>query len=130
MKLAAALALTMLATPALAIDSGATSVTCAGAVTTGIGAKQELRDLQPSDLPVLAYAELPGKRQFKQLARIGDDVIRLYVYRVSETVMHMQIFEPTGDGKAVLADTPLAGEMAELTWAPLGGGEMVTVYCY
>lgn len=130
MRLIAALGLAMLATPALAIDSGAATVTCTGAVTTGIGGKQELRDLTPSDLPVLAYAELPRDRQFKQLAKIGDEAIRLYVYRVNEQVLHMQIFALDGDGKDVLADTPMAGEVAELTWAPLGGDEMVTAYCY
>lgn len=125
-----ALVLGWLAPPALAVESSAKSVTCAAAVTTGIGGKQELRDLEPSDLPVLAYAELPRDKQFKPLTRIGDEAIRLYVYRVNEKLLHMQIFEPVGDGKVVLADTPLAGDTSELTWAPLGGREQVTVYCY
>jgi hypothetical protein len=130
MRLALPLALALLATPAFAVEPSATSVTCAAAVTTGIGGKQELRDLQPSDLPVLAYAELPGDRQFKALTKIGDETVRLYVYRVNDKLLHMQIFEPTSDGKAVLADTPLVGDAPELTWAPLGGREQVTVYCY
>ena len=128
--LLAGLALGLLATPVLAIEASATSVTCAAAVTTGIGGAQELRDLEPSDLPVLAYAELPGDKQFKALAKIGGEPIRLYVYRVNDKLMHMQIFEATADGKVVLADTPLVGETPELTWAPLGGKEQVTVYCY
>ena len=128
--LLAALGLALAATPAVAVEPSATSVTCAAAVTSGIGGAEELRDLKPSDLPVLAYAELPGDRQFKQLTRIGGEAIRLYVYRVNDKLLHMQIFEPVGDGKAVLADTPLAGDAPELTWAPLGGREQVTVYCY
>ena len=126
----AGLAMGLLASPAMAVESSATSVTCAASVTTGIGAKQELRDLDPSDLPVLAYAELPKDKQFKALTKIGDEAIRLYVYRVNDKLMHMQIFEATADGKAVLGDTPLAGDTSELTWAPLGGREQVTVYCY
>ena len=128
--LLAAVAFGLLATPALAIEASATSVTCAAAVTTGIGGALELRDLEPSDLPVLAYAEMPEDKQFKALTKIGDEEIRLYVYRVNDRLMHMQIFEPTDSGKAVLADTPLAGDTSELTWAPLGGKEQVTVYCY
>ena len=124
------LAFGLMATPVFAIESSATSVTCAAAVTTGIGGAQALRDLDPSDLPVLAYAELPKDKQFKSLTKIGDEAIRLYVYRVNEKLMHMQIFEPTAEGKAVLADTPLDGAAPELTWAPLGGKEQVTVYCY
>lgn len=130
MKLAAALALSLLATPVLAVEPSATSVTCAAAVTTGIGGAQELRDLEPSDLPVLAYAALPQDKQFKPLTTIGDEAIGLYVYRVNDKLLHMQIFEPTPEGKAVLADTPLDGIAPELTWAPLGGKEQVTVYCY
>jgi len=130
MKALLALGVVLLASPALAIEASATSVSCAAAVTTGIGGQQELRDLEPSELPVLAYAELPGDRQFKALTKIGNEAIRLYVYRVNDMLLHMQIFEPVGDGKAVLADTPLAGDTSELTWAPLGGREQVTVYCY
>jgi hypothetical protein len=130
MKLALALTLTLLAGPALAIEASATSVTCAAAVTTGIGGDQKLRDLKPSDLPVLAYAELPEDRQSKSLTKIGEASIRLYVYRVNENLMHMQVYQPLGGGKAVLADTPLFGDTSELTWAPLGGREQVTVYCY
>lgn len=128
--LIAGLALGLLASPALAIEASTTSVTCAAAVTTGIGGAQELRDLDPSDLPVLAYAALPKDAQFKALTKIGDEAIRLYVYRVNDKLLHMQIFEPVGDGKAVLGDTPLVGDTSELTWAPLGGKEQVTVYCY
>ena len=130
MRLAAAVVLGMLAMPSLAIEPSADMVTCAASVTTGIGRAQELRDLKPSSLPVLAYADLPGEREFKHLARIAGEPIRLYVYRVNENLLHMQIFAPAGEGKAVLADTPLAGEMGELTWAPLGGKEMVTAFCY
>jgi hypothetical protein len=128
--LIAGLALGLLASPAFAIEPSATSVTCAAAVTTGIGGVQELRDLEPSDLPVLAYAELPKDKQFKALTKIGDEAIGLYVYRVNDKLLHMQIFEPTADGKAVLADTPLDGAAPEMTWAPLGGHEQVTVYCF
>lgn len=131
MRVRLALGLALLASPALAVDASATSVTCAAAVTTGIGgAAQQLRDLEPSDLPVLAYRELPGERQFKALTTIGDASIRLYVYRVNEKLLHMQIFTPIENGKQVLADTPLAGDTSELTWAPLGGQEQVTVYCF
>jgi len=130
MKLALALGLSLLASPAFAIEPSATSVTCAAAVTTGIGGAQELRDLDPSDLPVLAYADLPKDKQFKPLTKIGDEAIALYVYRVNDKLLHMQIFEPTADGKAVLADTPLDGAAPEMTWAPLGGHEQVTVYCF
>jgi hypothetical protein len=130
MRLAFAVAATLLASPALAIEASATSVTCAAAVTTGIGGQQELRDLEPSDLPVVAYADLPGDRQFKALTRIGGEPIRLYVYRVNDKLLHMQIFAATGDGKQVLADTPVAGDAPELTWAPLGGHEQVTAYCF
>lgn len=128
--LIAGLALGLLASPTFAIEGSSTSVTCAAAVTTGIGGNQALRDLEPSDLPVLAYAELPKERQFKSLTKIGDEAIRLYIYRVNDKLLHMQIFEMMPDGKAVLADTPLAGDTSELTWAPLGGREQVTVYCY
>ena len=128
--LIAGLALGLLALPAFGIEASATTVTCAAAVTTGIGGNQALRDLEPSDLPVLAYAELPKERQFKSLTKIGDEAIRFYVYRVNDKLLHMQIFEMMPDGKAVLADTPLAGDTSELTWAPLGGREQVTVYCY
>jgi hypothetical protein len=128
--LLAGLALGLLVAPALAVEPSATSVTCAAAVTTGIGGQQELHDLEPSDLPVLAYAELPKDKQFKPLTKIGDEAIGLYVYRVNDKLLHMQIFEPVGDGKAVLSDTPLVGDTSELTWAPLGGKEQVTVYCY
>ena len=128
--LLAGLVFGLLASPVLAIEPSATSVTCAAAVTTGIGGVQELRDLEPSDLPVLAYADLPKDKQFKPLTKIGDEAIGLYIYRVNEKLLHMQIFEPTADGKAVLADTPLDGAAPEMTWAPLGGHEQVTVYCF
>jgi hypothetical protein len=130
LKLLAALGLLLAATPALAIDSAATSITCAAAVTTGIGGNQALKDLEPSELPVLAYADVPKDQQFKQLTKIDAAPIRLYVYRVNATLLHMQIFQPTDTGKAVLADTPLSGDVSELTWAPLGGREQVTVDCY
>ena len=129
-SLIAGLALGLLASPAFAIEASATSVTCAAAVTTGIGGNQALRDLEPSDLPVLAYAALPEGRQYKVLTTIGEASIQLYVYRVNDKLMHMQIYAPTGDGKQVLADTPLAGDTSELTWATLHGTEQVTVYCY
>lgn len=131
MRLPLALGIALLASPALAVDASATSVTCAAAVTTEIGrAGQQVRDLEPSDLPVLAYRELPGEGQFKALTRIGDAPIRLHVYRVNERLLHMQVFTPTEGGKQVLADTPLSGDTSEMTWAPLGGQEQVTVYCY
>lgn len=129
-RVALALGLLLVSTSAFAIEASATSVTCAAAVTTGIGGAQELRDIEASDLPVLAYAELPGEKQFKPLTRIGEEPIRLYVYRVTETLLHMQIFAGTGTGKQVLADTPIAGDAPELTWAPLGGNEQVTAYCF
>jgi hypothetical protein len=129
-RLALALGLMLAATPALALQPSAERVTCAAAVTTGIGGVQEVRDLSPSELPVLPYGAQPGERQFKQLARIGEAPIRLFVYRVNETLLHMQVYEAVGDGKAVLADTPLVGEVSELSWGPLGGRELVTVYCY
>jgi hypothetical protein len=121
----------LLASPVAAIEAGATTVSCAAALTTGIGSSdQQLRDLEPSYLPVLAYAALPGEGDFKQLTKIDGVPVRLYVYRVNETLMHLQIFEQHGNEKGVLADTPLAGDMTELTWRSLGSSEMVTVYCY
>lgn len=129
-RLALALGLLLISTPAFAIEASATSVTCAAAVTTGIGGAQELRDLGTSDLQVVAYAELPGDGQFKALTKIDGEAIRLYVYRVNDKLLHMQIFAATGDGKQVLADTPVAGDAPELTWAPLDGREQVTAYCF
>ena len=129
--LAAALVLAALSSPVLAVDAGSTSVTCSAAVTTSLGAAdQKLRDLDSSDLPVLAYSAVPGDRQFKQLAKIDDVPIRLYVYRVNDKLLHMQIFEMGASGKGILADTPLSGDVAELTWRQLGGSEMVTAFCY
>ena len=129
--LASALVFAVLSSPALAVDAGSASVMCSAAVTTGLGAAdQKLRDLDASDLPVLAYSAVPGERQFKQLAKINDVPIRLYVYRVNDKLLHMQIFEMGAAGKGILADTPLSGDVAELTWRPLGGNEMVTAFCY
>lgn len=120
-----------MAWPVAAIEAGATSVRCAAALTTGIGSSdQQLRDLEPSYLPILAYATLPGEGDFKQLTKIDGVPVRLYVYRVNDTVMHVQIFEQHDTEKGVLADTPLSGDMTELTWRSVGSSEMVTVYCY
>lgn len=132
MRFAVAIAgFSLLASPVAAIDAGATGVSCAAALTTGIGGSdQQLRDLEPSSLPVLAYADLPGEGDFRQLTKVDGVPVRLYVYRVNETLMHVQIFEQRGNAKGVLADTPLAGDITELTWRSLGSSEMVTVYCY
>lgn len=126
----AVLVLGLLATPALALDPAAQTVTCAASVTTGIGGQQALRDLDPSDLPVLAYADRPTDGQSKALMKVEGQEIRLYIYRVNATLLHLQVFEDTATGKAVLGDTALSGDTTELTWAPLGGHEQVTVYCY
>lgn len=128
--LAAGLMLGAMSLPALAIGATPSSVTCAASVTTGIGGQQELRDLDPSDLPVLAYSERPTAAQSKALMKIEGQEIRLYVYRVNASLLHLQIFEDTDAGKAVLGDTPVSGDTTEMTWAPLGGHEQVTVYCY
>jgi len=115
-----------LATPAAA----ATSVTCAGAVTLGQGSAQTVRDLTPSDLPVLAYGAAPGEREFKQLARIGDVPVRLYAYRVNDAMTRLRIYEPAADGPALLADTELHGEMTQLSYRPIGSDTLVTAWCY
>jgi len=73
----ALLAVTLLAGPALAIDPAASRVTCAAAVTRGEGTLQTVRDLDTSELPVLAYTARPGEREFKQLALMEDvDMVR------------------------------------------------------
>jgi hypothetical protein len=119
------------AAPAAGVSASATGLTCAAGVTTHIGTKeQRVVDLEPAWLPVLAYAAKPREGEFMALMRFNDVPIRLYVYRVTETLMHMQIFEPAEGGKSVLADTPVAGDMGELTWRSLGGSAMVTAYCY
>lgn len=118
--------------PALAVPPGADGVTCAAGVTTHMGTnEQRVVDLEPTYVQVLAYsAEPKGREDFMQLMHLGTVPIRLYVYRVTEDLLHMQIFEQTDEGKEVLADTPLIGEMGELTWRTLGGSAMVTAYCY
>lgn len=111
---------------ALAVDPAVTEVTCAAAVTTG----QAVRDLDTSWLPVLDYNKEPGEREFKHLAMFGDTPVRLYVYRVNETMIRLRIFEDGAAGRQLLADTELAGEMTQLSYRPVGGDVMVTAYCY
>ena len=119
------------ATPALAFDAAMTTVTCAAGVTTGLGTPQQaVRDIAPTDLPVLAYRAVPAERDYKQLMRLGDVPVRLYVYRVNAEIVHMQIFEESANGKQLLADTVLSGDNAELSYRPPGGREMVTAYCF
>ena len=128
--LGAALALALLAGPAFAIDPGASRVTCAAAVTRGEGMTQTVRDLDPSDLPVLAYNAKPAEREFKQLALIEDVPVRLFAYRVNEQVLRLRIYEDGPDGQALLADSELAGDMTQLSYRPIGGDTLVTAYCY
>lgn len=129
-RLAAMVALGMLATPALALGPDASTVTCAGAVTRGQGTTQTVRDLAPTDLPVLAYNAQPAEREFKQLALIGDVPVRLYAYRVNDDLLRLRIYEDGPDGPALLADSELAGDMTQLSYRPLGGDTLVTAYCY
>lgn len=121
-----AAALLMSAGPALAVDPAVTQVTCAAAVTDG----QAVRDLKPSYLPVLAYKQEPGEGEFKQLAMMGDVPVRLYVYRVNEQSLRMRIFEDGPEGRELLADTDMVGEMTQLSYRSIGGDRMVTAYCY
>lgn len=126
-RLAASVVLVLaLCGQAHAINPAVTEVTCAAAVTIG----QNVRDLDPSFLPVLAYKAVPGERQFKHLAMFGDTPVRLYVYRVNETMIRLRIFEEGKDGQQLLADTDLAGEMTQLSYRSVGGDQMVTAYCY
>jgi hypothetical protein len=129
-RLGIVLAVTLLAGPALAIDPAASRVTCAAAVTRGEGTMQTVRDLDPSELPVLAYNARPGEREFKQLALIGEVPVRLFAYRVNEQVLRLRIYEDGPDGPALLADSELAGDMTQLSYRPLGGDTLVTAYCY
>lgn len=122
--------LMLAASPAWAISPSWTSVTCAGAVTTGQGTHQTVRDLKPSELPVLAYSMKPAEREFKQLAVFGDVPVRLYVYRVNENLLRLRIYEDGATGEDLLADTDLSGEVTQLSYRVLGGDEMVTAYCY
>lgn len=112
--------------PALAVDPAATEITCAGAVTKG----QEVRDLDPSYLPVLPYNTDPKEREFKQLAMFGDVPVRLYIYRVNETMIRLRIYEAGGTANELLADTGLTGEMTQLSYRSVGGDVMVTAWCY
>ncbi len=123
-------AMAFLAEPALALDASASTVTCAGAVTTGLGTRLAVRDLSPTDLPVLAFHSVPKDREYKQLARFGAVQVRMFVYRVSGKELHLQLFEPTTSGNQVLADVALAGELPELSYRAPGGDQIVTVYCY
>lgn len=118
-------ALLVFATPA-----AAASVTCAAAVTRGQGTEQSVRDLSPSNLPVLAYGAVPGDREFKQLAVIGDVPLRLYAYRVNDAMTRLRIYEPAATGPALLADTELHGDMTQLSYRPIGSDTLVTVWCY
>lgn len=112
--------------PALAVNPAATEVSCAGAVTRG----EEVRDLDPSYLPVLPYKAEPKEREFKQLAMFGDVPVRLYVYRVNEATIRLRIYEDGAGGKQLLADTDLVGDMTQLSYRSLGGDTMVTAWCY
>ena len=118
--------LMLAAGPAFAVDPAATEVTCAGAVTRG----QEVRDLDPSYLPVLPYDAEPKEREFKQLAKLGDVPVRLYVYRVNEAMIRLRIYEQGADSVELLADTDLTGEMTQLSYRSVGGDTMVTAWCY
>lgn len=120
-------AMLLVATPALAARD---SVTCAGAVTRGQGVGQTVRDLTPSDLPVLAYGAAPGEREFKQLVVIGDVPVRLYAYRVNDAMTRLRLYEPAADGPALLADTELHGDMTQLSYRSIGSDTLVTAWCY
>lgn len=116
----------LVAGPAFAVTPAATQVTCAAAVTEG----QAVRDLKPSFLPVLPYNQEPGEGEWKQLAVFGEVPVRLYVYRVNEEMIRVRIFEDGPEGRELLADTDLDGEMTQLSYRPIGGDRMVTAYCY
>ena len=128
--LASALVLAALSAPALAVDGSATSVTCAGAVTTKLSTQPEVRDLEPSMLPVLAYKAEPKEREYKRLAKFGDVPVDVLVYRVNEKTLRLQIFEDGPNGPQVLADAPLGTDLSDLTYRPIGADQLVTVYCY
>jgi hypothetical protein len=119
-------ALVLAAGPAVAVNPAVTEVTCAAAVTEG----QDVRDLKPSYLPVLPYKQEPTEREFKQLAMFGDVPVRLYVYRVNESILRVRIYEQGAASQELLADTELAGETTQLSYRPIGGDKMVTAYCY
>ena len=119
-------ALVLAAGPALAVNPAVTEVTCAAAVTEG----QAVRDLKPSYLPVLPYKQEPTEREFKQLAMFGDVPVRLYVYRVNDSILRVRIYEQGATSQELLADTELAGETTQLSYRPIGSDKMVTAYCY
>lgn len=126
-RLALIAALTLAsAAPAFAVDPAATEVMCAGAVTRG----QEVRDLDPSYLPVLPYNAEPKEREFKQLAMFDEVPVRLFVYRVNEQTVRLRIYEDGEGGMDLLADTDLTGDMTQLSYRSIGGDIMVTAWCY
>lgn len=129
MKLLAA-ALLVLASAAPAAAALPTSIECAASVTSDLGPKQTLRDLEPAFLPILAYRAVPQVKEYKPLAKFGEVPVGLYVYRVNDELVHMQVFELTAAGKGVLADTAMQGPITELTVRAPGGTNMVTAYCY
>jgi hypothetical protein len=108
----------------------ATSISCAAAVTHDLGPRQTIKDLSPSSLPILRYNAVPGEREFKHLATIDGRAIGLFVYRVNENIVHMQVYERDAEGETMLADTALQGDITELSYRPLGGSDLVTAYCY
>lgn len=128
---AAAIALVLLATllPAAAAAAQST-ITCTASVTADLSTTPTLRDLKPSILPVLGFRALPAAGEFKHVARLGGTAVGLYVYRVDEDTAHMRLFEYADEPGELLADTPLGGEMTEMTYRIPGGEEMITAYCY
>jgi hypothetical protein len=129
-RLSAALAcLAFLAAPAVAAAQ-ASSITCAASVTHDLGPRQTVKDLKPSILPIVPFGTKPQDREFKHVATIDGAAIGLFVYRVSDGLAHMQLFEREASGNAVLADTALKNDITELSYRSLGGSDLVTAYCY
>lgn len=108
----------------------ASTITCAAAVTSDLGPRQTIKDLKPSVLPILAFGAEPGEREYKHIANIDEAAIGLFVYRVNDEIVHMQLFERGAPGEAILADTALTGDVTELSFRSLGGSDLVTAYCY
>lgn len=107
------------------------SITCAASVTENLGPQQTLRDLAPFVLPIIAFRAVPEAGQYKRLAILEDGAeVGLSVYRVNETVAHMEIAEIGAAGEDMLADTAIQGPITDLSYRVPGGSEMVTAWCY
>ena len=127
---AAAIALVLLATllPAAAAAAQST-ITCTASVTADLSTTPTLRDLKPSILPC-SVSRRCRYRRVQARCRARGTAVGLYVYRVDEDTAHMRLFEYADEPGELLADTPLGGEMTEMTYRIPGGEEMITAYCY